>query len=159
MGDRLHGIRMSPEKANPARIIVVAGMIMPAGQPLDGADEAVFGDQLHHAVEGEAEEVLGDAQDGATVSRRRHHLLRLNQQAAHARLHIDVDPLRKQRAADRMMRRNRTDDKSRFHRTRLDQLLQVIKRGHADLISEGISRFPQGITDGDDFYPRLEKIE
>ena len=67
---------------------MVPGVVVPAGEPLDGADEPVVGYQAHHPVEGEAEEVLADAQDGVVVAGGGHHLLGLDQQAAHAGLDV-----------------------------------------------------------------------
>ena len=138
MGNGLHGCGVRAEEMDPARIIVEAGMVVPAGQALDWADEAVGGDELHHPVEGKAEEILGDAQDRLAVARRLHHFLRLQQQRAHAGLHIDVDVMRQQRAANGMVRRYGADDEGRFHGPRRDKRLQVVESRYANGLGEFI---------------------
>ena len=131
VGDGLDCQRLRAKEMDPAGIVVEAGVVMPAGQALDLADEAVRRDYFHHAVEREAEEVFGDAQDGLVPPRRRHHLLRLQQQVAHTRLDIDRYAMRQQGAADAVVRRYGADHKSRFHRSRADEFMQVIKSRHA----------------------------
>ena len=58
-----------------------------------------------------------------------------------------------------MVRWNRTDDKSRFHRARGDQLLEIVESGYADRLGEFVRRLFHGIANGDDLDPGLEKIE
>ena len=82
---------------------MVPGMVVPAGEPLDGADEAVVGYQAHHPVEGESEEVLANAQDGVVVAGRGHHLMGLDEQAAHAGLDVHGNAVGQEIDRDRVV--------------------------------------------------------
>jgi len=103
MFDGLHHLGMRTVEANPARVVVIAGVVLKANDPPDLAQETCLVDGLCHAVEGKAEKVLAHAQHNLVAARRLDHLPGLRQEAGHAGLHLIVNAILRQVARDRVV--------------------------------------------------------